>query len=183
MTSRVWFVTGADRRIGRAYTKAALAAGDRVVGAARDVSRLDDLAAVYPGRLLALSLDVTDRPAVFAAVDEAVARFGRLDVVVNDAGALFTGMMQQLTGAADRARQDLNFFGAPWVGQAALPLLRAQGSGHIVQISTIGAGTEAPQVRVRLTIVQPGGGWTDLYASNTTTSAIDSAPRAAVRVS
>lgn len=176
MTSRVWFVTGAGRGLGRALTEAALSAGDRVVGVARDVSPLNDLAARYSGRLLALSLDVTDRPAVFAAVDEVAARFGRLDIVVNNAGALFAGMMDQLTGAADRARQDLNFFGAPWVGQAALTRLRAQGSGHIVQISSIGA-----QFRVKVTIVQPDGCWSDFYASNTATSLIDSEPRLLLR--
>jgi NAD(P)-dependent dehydrogenase (short-subunit alcohol dehydrogenase family) len=193
-TSRVWFITGASRGLGRAFTEAALAAGDRVVGAARDVSPLDDLAAHHPGRLLALRLDVTNRSAVFAAVDEAVARFGRLDIVVNNAGALFTGMVEEFTEAQARAQLDLNFFGALWVSQAVLPKLRAQGGGHIVQISSIGAlggfpstglysaskfalegmsealAAEAARFGVKVTIVQPGGYWTDLYTSSTATN-------------
>lgn len=84
--TRVWFITGASRGLGRAFTEAALAAGDRVVGAARDVSSLDEVADRYADRLLALTLDVTDRAAVFDVVDRAVQHFGRLDVVVNNAG-------------------------------------------------------------------------------------------------
>jgi NADP-dependent 3-hydroxy acid dehydrogenase YdfG len=137
--SRVWFITGASRGLGRAFTEAALAAGDRVAGASRDISPLDDLVARHPDRLLALRLDVTDRAAVFDVVDKAVEHFGRLDVVVNNAGALFAGMVEEFTEAQARAQLDLNFFGALWVSQAVLPQLRAQGSGHIVQISSIGA--------------------------------------------
>jgi NAD(P)-dependent dehydrogenase (short-subunit alcohol dehydrogenase family) len=188
--SRVWFVTGASRGLGRAFAEAALAAGDRVVGAARDVSPLDDLAARHPGRLLALRLDVTDRAAVFDVVAQAARHFGRLDVVVNNAGALFMGMVEEFTEAEARAQLDLNFFGALWVSQAVLPHLRAQGSGHIVQISSIGAlggfpstglysaskfalegmsealAAEAAGFGVKVTIVQPGGYWTDLYTSS-----------------
>ncbi|MFC6019830.1 SDR family oxidoreductase [Plantactinospora solaniradicis] len=192
--SRVWFITGASRGLGRAFTEAALAVGDRVVGAARDVAPLDDIAARYPERLLALRLDVTDRAAVFAAVDEAVAHFGRLDIVVNNAGALSAGMVEEFTEAEARAQLDVNFFGALWVSQAVLPQLRAQGGGHIVQISSIGAlggfpstglysaskfalegmsealAAEAAGFGVKVTIVQPGGYWTDLYTSSTATN-------------
>ncbi|MFD5315667.1 SDR family oxidoreductase [Streptomyces sp. NPDC127098] len=192
-SSRVWFITGASRGLGRAFTEAALDAGDRVVGTARDISPLDELAARHPGRLLALRLDVTDRQAVFDVVGEAVAHFGRLDLVVNNAGALFAGMVEEFTEAQARAQLDVNFFGPLWVGQAVLPHLRAQGSGHIVQISSIGAlggfpstglysaskfalegmsealAAEAARFGVRVTIVQPGGYWTDLYANTTAT--------------
>ncbi|MEU4779652.1 SDR family oxidoreductase [Micromonospora sp. NPDC023633] len=191
---RVWFVTGASRGLGRAFTEAALAVGDRVVGAARDVSPLDDLAARHPGRLLALRLDVTDRAAVFDVVARAVRHFGRLDVVVNNAGALFMGMVEEFTEAEARAQLDLNFFGALWVSQAVLPQLRAQGGGHVVQVSSIGAlggfpstglysaskfalegmsealAAEAARFGVKVTIVQPGGYWTDLYTSCTATT-------------
>jgi NAD(P)-dependent dehydrogenase (short-subunit alcohol dehydrogenase family) len=137
--SRVWFITGASRGLGRAFTEAALAAGDRVVGPARDVSPLDSLAAQHPGRLLALRLDVTDRAAVVEAVAQAVRHFGRLDIVVNNAGALLAGMVEEFTEAQARAQLDLNFFGALWVSQAVLAHMRAQGGGHIVQISSVGA--------------------------------------------
>ena len=192
--TRVWFVTGASRGLGRAFTEAALAAGDRVVGASRDVSPLDDLAAQHPGRLLALPLDVTDRAAVFDVVDRAVEHFGRLDVVVNNAGALYAGMVEEFSEEQARAQLDLNFFGALWVSQAVLPPLRAQGSGHVVQISSIGAlggfpstglysaskfalegmsealAAEAAAFGVKVTIVQPGGYWTDLYTSSSATT-------------
>ncbi|MGW3614173.1 SDR family oxidoreductase [Micromonospora sp. NPDC005163] len=192
--SRVWFITGASRGLGRAFTAAALAAGDRVVGAARDVSPLDDLAARHPGRLLTHRLDVTDRSAVFDVVGQAVQHFGRLDIVVNNAGALFAGMVEEFTEAEARAQLDLNFFGALWVSQAALRTMRAQGRGHIVQISSIGAlggfpstglysaskfalegmsealAAEAAGFGVKVTIVQPGGYWTDLYTSSTATT-------------
>jgi NAD(P)-dependent dehydrogenase (short-subunit alcohol dehydrogenase family) len=193
-TSRVWLITGAPRGLGRAFTEAALAAGDRVVGAARDVSPLGELAERHPGRLLALRLDVTDRSAVFDAVERAIGRFGRFDVVVNNAGALFTGMVEEFTEAEARAQLDVNFFGALWVSQAVLPRLRAQGSGHIVQISSIGAlggfpstglysaskfalegmsealAAEAAGFGVKVSLVQPGGYWTDLYTSSTATT-------------
>ncbi|MFG1778615.1 SDR family oxidoreductase [Micromonospora sp. NPDC049051] len=188
---RVWFITGASRGLGRAFAEAALAAGDRVVGVARDVSPLDDLAARHPGRLLAVPLDVTDRAAVFDVVARAVRHFGRLDIVVNNAGALFMGMVEEFTEAEARAQLDLNFFGALWVSQAVLPHLRAQGGGHVVQISSIGAlggfpstglysaskfalegmsealAAEAARFGIKVTIVQPGGYWTDLYTSST----------------
>jgi NAD(P)-dependent dehydrogenase (short-subunit alcohol dehydrogenase family) len=192
--SRIWFITGASRGLGRAFTGAALAAGDRVVGVARDVSPLDDLAADHPGQLLALRLDVTDRAAVFDAVDRAVAHFGRLDIVVNNAGALFMGMVEEFTEAEARAQLELNFFGALWVSQAVLPQLRDQRGGHIVQVSSIGAlggfpstglysaskfaleglsealAAEAARFGVKVTILQPGGYWTDLYTSSTATT-------------
>ncbi|WP_430503034.1 SDR family oxidoreductase [Micromonospora trifolii] len=192
--SRAWFITGASRGLGRAFTEAALAAGDRVVGAARDVSPLDGLAAEHPDRLLALRLDVTDRTAVFDVVDQAVAHFGRLDIIVNNAGALYAGMIEEFTEAEARAQIDLNVFGALWVSQAVLPHLRRQGSGHIAQISSIGAlggfpstglysaskfaleglsealAAEAAGFGVKVTIVQPGGYWTDLYTSSHATT-------------
>ncbi|WP_231641468.1 SDR family NAD(P)-dependent oxidoreductase [Nocardia sp. NRRL S-836] len=185
---------GDGRGLGRAFTEAALAAGDRVVGAARDVSPLDALATRHPGRLLALPLDVTDRSAVFDVVGRAVEHFGRLDVVVNNAGALFTGMVEEFTEAEARAQLEVNFFGALWVSQAVLPHLRANGGGHVLQISSIGAlggfpstglysaskfalegmseafAAEAARFGVKVTIVQPGGYWTDLYTSSTATT-------------
>lgn len=189
--ARVWFITGASRGLGRAFTEAALAAGDRVVGVSRDTSPLGDLVAQHPGRLVPLSVDVTDRSAVFDVVAEAVRQFGRLDIVVNNAGALYAGMVEEFSEAQARAQFDLNFFGALWVSQAVMPQLRAQGSGHIVQISSIGGlggfpstglysaskfalegmsealAAEAATFGVKLTIVQPGGYWTDLYANTT----------------
>jgi NAD(P)-dependent dehydrogenase (short-subunit alcohol dehydrogenase family) len=184
--TRVWFITGASKGLGRAFTEAALAAGDRVVAVARTIEpRADD-------RLLALRVDVTDRAAVHAAVDEAIRHFGRLDIVVNNAGTLTMGMVEEYTEELARAQFETNFFGVLWVSQAVLPRLRAQGSGHIVQISSIGAlggfpmsglysaskfaleglseslAAEAAGFGVKVTIVEPGGYWTDLYTTGLT---------------
>jgi NAD(P)-dependent dehydrogenase (short-subunit alcohol dehydrogenase family) len=180
---RTWFVTGASRGLGQAFTEAALAAGDRVVAVSRTIEPRED------DRVLAFPLDVTDRDAVHAAVDRAVTHFGGLDVVVNNAGYLAMGMVEEFTEDEARDQLDVNFFGPLWVTQAVLPHLRAQGSGHLVQISSIGAlggypltglysaskfalegmseavAAEAARFGVRTTIVEPGGYWTGLYLS------------------
>ncbi|MEU6742636.1 SDR family oxidoreductase [Streptosporangium sandarakinum] len=193
-TPRTWFVTGAGRGLGRAFTEAALERGDRVAATSRDVGPLRDLVSEHEGRLLTMPLDVTDRAAVLTAVASAHEHFGRLDIVVNNAGTMSSGMVEEFTEAEARAQMEVNFFGALWVGQAVLPHLRAQGSGHILQISSIAAlggfpGTgmysaskfalegmsealamEAAAFGVKLTIVQPGGYWTDLYTRMTSTT-------------
>ncbi|WP_083958996.1 SDR family NAD(P)-dependent oxidoreductase [Herbidospora mongoliensis] len=192
--SRVWFITGASRGLGRAFTEAALQAGDRVVGAARNVEPLDDLARKHPAHLVRLPLDVADRAAVFEAVDQAAAAFGQLDIVVNNAGGLLLGMVEEATEDQIRAHFDVNLFGATWVTQAVLPHLRAQGSGHILQITTMGTGggfpmvglyaagksaldsiseavaMETEQFGIKLTIVQMGGYDTGLFTTGTTTT-------------
>ncbi|MFF3625235.1 SDR family NAD(P)-dependent oxidoreductase [Streptomyces sp. NPDC002467] len=197
IADRVWFITGAGRGLGRAFADAALAAGDRVAIAARTVGPLEETAAAHPGRVLPLALDVTDRDAVFAAVAEAVEHFGRLDIVLNNAGALSMGMVEEFTEAEARAQLDLNFFGALWVSQAVMPTLRAQGSGHIVQTSSIAAlggfpstglysaskfaleglseslAMEAADFGVKVSIIQPGGYWTNLYSAMHSTSPLE----------
>ncbi|KOX11466.1 SDR family NAD(P)-dependent oxidoreductase [Streptomyces sp. NRRL B-3648] len=196
-TGRVWFITGASRGLGRAFAEAALGAGDRVACAARTVAPLEELAAAHPGRVLPLGVDVTDRDAVFAAVAEAVGRFGRLDVVVNNAGMLSMGMVEEFTEAEARAQLDVNFFGALWVCQAVMPVLRSQGSGHLVQVSSIAAlggfpstglysaskfaleglsealAAEAAAFGTKVSILQPGGYWTDLYTAMHSTSPLE----------
>ena len=138
MSNRTWFITGASRGFGRSFTQAALAAGDRVAATARDTSSLDDLASQHGGALVPIELDVTDRDAAFAAVRQAHNRLGRLDVVVNNAGYGVSGAIEELTEEQARRQIEVNLFGALWVTQAALPILRAQGSGWIVQVSSIG---------------------------------------------
>jgi NAD(P)-dependent dehydrogenase (short-subunit alcohol dehydrogenase family) len=138
MADRIWFITGASRGFGRSFTEAALAAGDRVAATARDTSSLEDLAAQHGDGLLPIELDVTDRDGAFAAVTEAHDRFGRLDVVVNNAGYGVSGAIEELTEEQARRQIEVNFFGALWVTQAALPILREQRSGWIVQVSSIG---------------------------------------------
>jgi NAD(P)-dependent dehydrogenase (short-subunit alcohol dehydrogenase family) len=146
MASKTWFITGTSRGFGREWARAALRRGDRVAGTARDLSTLDDLAAEYGDALLALELDVTDRAAAFDAVRRAHERFGRLDVVVNNAGYGQFGMIEEISEQEARDQIETNLFGALWVTQAALPYLREQRSGHIVQVSSIGGISAFPNV-------------------------------------
>ena len=138
MSNRTWFITGASRGFGRSFAQAALAAGDRVAATARDTYSLQDLVAEHGDALLPVELDVTDRDAAFAAVRSAHDHFGRLDVVVNNAGYGVSGAVEELSEEQARRQFEVNLFGALWVTQAALPILREQRSGWIVQVSSIG---------------------------------------------
>lgn len=135
---KIWFITGASKGFGREWTIAALERGDKVAATARDTATLDDLRERFGDALLPLKLDVTDRSADFAAVEQAAEHFGRLDVVVNNAGYGQFGMIEELSEAEARDQIETNVFGALWVTQAALPILRRQGEGHILQVSSIG---------------------------------------------
>ncbi|MEV0663804.1 SDR family NAD(P)-dependent oxidoreductase [Actinomadura luteofluorescens] len=134
--SKVWFVTGSSRGLGRSFVEAALSRGDRVAATARNTRSLDELVAAYGDAVLPVALDVTDRAAVFAGVKRAVEHFGRLDVIVNNAGYAQVGAIEELTEQDLRDQMETNLFGAVWVVQAALPYLREQSSGHIVQLSS-----------------------------------------------
>jgi NAD(P)-dependent dehydrogenase (short-subunit alcohol dehydrogenase family) len=133
-----WFITGASRGLGREWAEAALERGDRVAATARDVGALEPLAERYGDAVLPVALDVTDRAAVLGAVDHVVDRLGRLDVVVNNAGYGQVGMVEELTERELRDQLETNFFGTVWVTQAVLPVLRAQGSGRILQVTSEG---------------------------------------------
>jgi NAD(P)-dependent dehydrogenase (short-subunit alcohol dehydrogenase family) len=194
--SKVWFVTGSSRGFGRLWVEAALDRGDKVAATARDASSLAPLAGKYGDAVLTQSLDVTDHAAVDEAVRTAHQHFGRLDVVVNNAGYGHFGSVEETTEAEARAQLETNFFGALWVTQAAIPLLREQGGGHIIQISSIGGVRAFPLVGIyhaskwaleglseslaqevagfgiKVTIVEPGGYATDWAGS----SAVHSAP-------
>ncbi|MCV7278409.1 SDR family oxidoreductase [Mycolicibacterium flavescens] len=185
MSEKVWFITGTSRGFGREWTIAALERGDKVAATARDVSTLDDLVGRYGSALLPIPLDVTDREADFAAVKQAHEHFGRLDIVVNNAGYGHFGFIEELTEAEARAQIETNVFGALWVTQAALPYLRAQRSGHIIQVSSIGGITafqnvgiyhaskwalegfsqalaqEVESFGIHVTLIEPGGFDTD----------------------
>ena len=148
MTGKVWFITGTSRGFGREWAIAALERGDKVAATARDTSTLDDLAATHGEALLPIALDVTDRDADFAAVKQAHDHFGRLDIVVNNAGYGHFGFIEELSEQEARDQIETNVFGALWVTQAALPYLRAQRSGHIIQVSSIGGITAFPNVGI-----------------------------------
>jgi NAD(P)-dependent dehydrogenase (short-subunit alcohol dehydrogenase family) len=145
---KTWFITGASRGFGREWTIAALDRGDTVAATARDTSTLDDLVQQYGDKLLPLQLDVTDRDAVVAAVARAHDHFEALDVVVNNAGYGQFGMIEEISEAEARAQFDTNVFGALFVTQAALPYLREQGSGHILQVSSIGGISAFPNIGI-----------------------------------
>ena len=146
--AKTWFITGASRGFGREWTIAALERGDTVAATARDTQTLDDLVAQFGDKLLPIALDVDDRAAVFAAVDRAHEHFGALDVVVNNAGYGQFGMIEEISEAEARAQFDTNVFGALFVTQAALPHLRAQGSGHVLQVSSIGGISAFPNIGI-----------------------------------
>ncbi|MBB6626202.1 SDR family oxidoreductase [Nocardioides sp. KIGAM211] len=185
MTEKTWFITGSSRGFGREWAVAALERGDRVAATARDTSTLDDLVERYGDAILPIQLDVTDRDADFAAVAQAHEHFGRLDVVVNNAGYGHFGFVEELTEQEFRDQLETNVFGAMWVTQAALPFLREQGSGHILQVSSIGGisafpllgayhaskwalegfsqslAAEVADFGIKVTLIEPGGFSTD----------------------
>lgn len=146
--ARTWFITGTSRGFGREWAEAALDRGDRVAATARDASSLDDLAARYGDRVLTMALDVTDRPAVLGALARAYDHFGRLDVVVNNAGYGQFGMIEEITEQEARAQFETNVFGALWVTQGALPHLRESGGGNLIQVSSIGGVSAFPNIGI-----------------------------------
>jgi NAD(P)-dependent dehydrogenase (short-subunit alcohol dehydrogenase family) len=149
MASRTWFITGTSRGFGREWALAALERGDRVVGTARNPASLEDITERYgPEQFLPLPLDVTDRSADFAAIKQAHEHFGELDIVVNNAGYGHFGMIEELTEQEARDQIETNLFGALWVTQAALPYMREQRRGHIVQVSSIGGISAFPTIGI-----------------------------------
>jgi len=138
MTAKTWFITGASSGFGRAFAEHALAQGHNVVATARRLEPLQELAAQAPDRVLALSLDVTVEEEAERAVAAAVKRFGRLDVVINNAGFAVVGALEETSDREMRAQMETNFFGAMNVTRAVLPVLRAQKGGAIVNMSSLG---------------------------------------------
>jgi NAD(P)-dependent dehydrogenase (short-subunit alcohol dehydrogenase family) len=185
VVTMVWFITGTSRGFGRVWAQAALERGDSVAATARDIGTLEDLAVEHGERLLALQLDVTDTAAIERSVLSAHQRFGRLDVVVNNAGYGQFGAIEELTEQEARRQIETNLFGPLWVTKAVVPLLREQRSGHIIQVSSIGGvmafpllglyhaskwglegfsqslSAELAEFGVHVTIVEPGGFTTD----------------------
>ncbi len=185
MAGKVWFITGSSKGFGRIWAEAALARGDKVVATARDVSSVHPLVEQYGDQVLALPLNVDDKAAVDAAVAQAVARFGRIDVAVNNAGYGLFGAIEEVSEAEARAQIETNLFGALWVTQAVLPHMRAQRSGHILQVSSIGGvnafptvglyhaskwglegfsqalAAEVAEFGIKVTLIEPGGYATD----------------------
>jgi NAD(P)-dependent dehydrogenase (short-subunit alcohol dehydrogenase family) len=148
VSEKVWFITGTSRGFGRDWAVAALQRGDKVAATARNTASLDDLVEKYGDAVLPIRLDVTDRDGDFAAVKQAHEHFGRLDIVVNNAGYGQFGFVEELSEQEAREQIETNLFGALWITQAALPYLREQGSGHIIQVSSIGGVTAYPNIGI-----------------------------------
>ena len=185
MAAKVWFITGTSRGFGREWTIAALERGDKVAATARDTATLDDLVAKYGAALLPIALDVTDREADFAAVGQAHDHFGQRAIVDNTAGYGQLGFIHELSEDEARDQIETNVFGALWITQAALPFLREQRSGHIIQVSSIGGisafanigiyhaskwalegfsqalALEVAPFGINVTLIEPGGFSTD----------------------
>ena len=183
--AKVWFITGSSRGLGRSLTEAVLAAGDKVAATARTPQQLDALVAKYGGQIYPIKLDVTDHDEVYQAVADAVKHFGRIDVLVNNAGFGIIGAAEAFTQEQFRSQLDTNLYAPIEVTRAVLPYMRKQRSGFIMQISSLGGrvGTagltmyqaakfglggfsealakEVAPLGIRVTCVEPGGFRTD----------------------
>jgi NAD(P)-dependent dehydrogenase (short-subunit alcohol dehydrogenase family) len=188
----VWLVTGSSRGLGRALAEAVLAAGHRLVATARRPGQLADLVERYSDRALAVALDVTDRAQAEAAIRAAVDTFGRLDVLVNNAGYANVNAIEDFTEEDFRAQIETNLWGVITMTRVALPALREQRSGHIIQISSVGGRDTAPGIGpyqtakwavegfsgvlqkevaplgIHVTLIEPGGFRTDWAGSSMT---------------
>jgi NAD(P)-dependent dehydrogenase (short-subunit alcohol dehydrogenase family) len=190
--SKVWFVTGSSRGLGRALVEVALEAGDRVAATARNPERLQDLLDRYGDAVLPLRLDVTDHAAAARVVAQAYETFAGIDVVVNNAGYSDLASFEDTPIDSFRTQIETNFFGVVNVTQAAVPVLREQGSGHIFQVSSLSVRFSAPGLTayqaakwavagfssglaeeiapfgVKVTVLEPGGMRTDWAGSSMT---------------
>lgn len=190
--SKVWFVTGSSRGLGRTVVEAALEAGDSVIATARKPQQMQDLVAKYGDRVMPVGLDVTDYAAVLKAVRAGHAKLGRIDVVVNNAGYGDIAAIEDVTVESFRAQMETNFFGVVYVSKAVLPILREQRQGHIFQVSSLGGRIgsvglaayqsakwavggfssclvqEVAPFGIKVTVLEPGGIRTDWAGSSMT---------------
>lgn len=186
---RVWLITGASSGFGLAIAEAAIAAGDRVVGAVRKPEKLQDLADAHPGRVTPISLDVTDITRAPQVVQDVIDQHAKIDVLVNNAGRTQVGALEETTDDELRALFELHFFGPAALTRAVLPHMRRQGGGTVVQMSSVGGQVTAPgfgaycatkfaiegltetlsqevDFGVRFILVEPGAFRTNLFASD-----------------
>jgi NAD(P)-dependent dehydrogenase (short-subunit alcohol dehydrogenase family) len=200
MATQTWLITGSSRGLGREIAHAALQRGDQVVATARDPQHIDALVNQYGERARAIGLDVTDRDAAHAAIAAAVDAFGRLDVVVNNAGYANSAAIEEMDPADFRAQVEANFYGVVHVTRAALPVLRRQRSGTFVQVSSVGGrvggtpglsayqaakfavegfseglASEVAPFGLKVIIVEPGALRTDWQGSSMTRHAVGTA--------
>lgn len=182
---KIWFITGSSRGLGRSLAEAVLESGDNVAATARNIGQLKDLSEKYPGQVLAISLDVTVNDQIQKAVSSAINHFGRIDVLVNNAGFGITGAAEAFTGEQVRSQLETNLYAPIEITRVVLPYMRKQRSGHILQISSVGGrvgnaglsiyqaakfglggftealAKEVAPLGIRVTSVEPGGFRTD----------------------
>jgi NAD(P)-dependent dehydrogenase (short-subunit alcohol dehydrogenase family) len=204
--TKVFLITGSSRGLGRQIAEAALAAGHQLIATARRPESLDDLAERYGDQILPVALDVTDPAGAQAAVAAGVEAFGRLDVVVNNAGYANLAAVEDVTVADFREQIDANLLGVVYVTKAALPVLRRQGAGHIIQVSSIGGRLATPGLSayqaakwavggfsevlakevgplgIKVTVLEPGGMATDWAGSSMRVPPVSEPYRATVGV-
>lgn len=184
------FITGASRGLGRIWAEAFLHRGDQVIVAVRNTLSLKELAERYPSTLLVLRLDVTDKKACFEAIEKAKQHFGKIDVLINNAGYGHVGAIEELNEEEIRAQMETNVFGLLWVTQAIIPIMREQKSGHIIQVSSAlglvafptlsiysaskfaveaiseSLATEVAGFGIKVTLVEPNGYLTEFSTSS-----------------
>ncbi|NCD68812.1 SDR family NAD(P)-dependent oxidoreductase [Mucilaginibacter agri] len=131
------FITGASRGFGKIWAEAFLKRGDKVVATARNLDTLNDLVQNYGDSILPIQLDVNNRDAAFAAINKAKQHFGSVDVLINNAGFGLFGTIEETSEQEARDQIETNVFGVLWLTQAALPIMREQGHGHIIQVSSV----------------------------------------------
>jgi len=189
--TKVWLITGSTRGLGRALAEAVLAAGHKLMATGRDPGQLKDLVVLYGDQVRAVALDVTSEQAAANAVVETIKAFGRLDVVANNAGYGDVCPIEDMSMDELRAQIETNLFGVVHVTKAALPFMREQGSGHILQFSSVGGrigpigraayaaakwgvegfsevlSKEVGPLGVKVTLIEPGGFRTDFAGSST----------------
>jgi NADP-dependent 3-hydroxy acid dehydrogenase YdfG len=195
--SKIIFITGASKGFGKLWAEAFLKRGDKVAATARNLTALNELAATYGDNVLPLQLDVNNRTEVFAAVNKIEKHFGRIDVLINNAGHGLIGITEEATEAQAREQMETNFFGSLWVTQAVLPIFRKQKSGHLIQVSSyLGLTTlpllgiynaskfaveglietiaiETAHLGIKTTLIEPNGYSTDWAGASATRTAGD----------
>jgi NAD(P)-dependent dehydrogenase (short-subunit alcohol dehydrogenase family) len=190
--TKIWFITGSSRGLGRNLTEAVLAKGDKVAATARQPQQLDDLVKKYPGQILPLQLDVTKNNEIVNAVEQAVNHFGRIDVLINNAGVGIVGATEAFTDEQVRSQLDTNLYAVIDITRVVLPYMRKQRSGRILQISSIGGrvgnpglatyqaakfgvsgftevlAKEVAPLGIKVTSIEPGGFRTDWAGASMT---------------
>jgi NADP-dependent 3-hydroxy acid dehydrogenase YdfG len=203
--SKVIFITGASKGFGKLWAEAFLKRGDKVTATARNLAALKELAATYGDNVLPLQLDVNNRTEVFAAVNKIEKHFGRIDVLINNAGHGLFGITEEATEAQAREQMETNFFGSLWVTQAVLPVFRKQKSGHLVQVSSFlglttlpllgiynaskfaveglveTVGSEVAHLGIKTTLIEPNGYATDWAGASSSQTISDIADYIPVR--